>query len=128
MLMLLFLFIAAACRKNDDCADCAPSRTDLLGTWTVTQTNEQGAQFDVELTFNQDNTFLWEVTDTSSGHISTSAAYALSNEILTFKSDPDCNFDGLYYVYLKGNKLAIMLREDSCAPRVQGLEWVWTRK
>jgi len=101
---------------------------DILGTWTVTQSDDQGLTYDVELIFNDDNSYDWTIPAGAQGHSDSHAEFELIDNIMTIVVDPDCAGEGKYNLILDDDKLAIISIEDACEARIHALEYVWTKK
>ncbi len=122
---LFIILILGSCKKDCNCDVQTP---DIYGSWTVLQTDDQGAQYNVELKFNSNNSFDWILLDSVAGHTNSYVEFTLSENIMTISDDPECGTVGEYYIYIESDKLALITKTDECGPRVAALEWVWNRK
>ncbi len=62
--VFLIILISGSCKKDCNCDVIDVSSPDIYGSWTVLQTDQQGQLYNVELTFNTNNTFDWILLDT----------------------------------------------------------------
>jgi len=121
--IFLLAIVSDSCKTNCDVYDL-----DLYHSWTVLQTDSEGLQYNVELRFNNDNSYDWILLDEVEGHSNSHAEFNINETLMTITSDVDCAGLGEYYLTIEAGKLAIISKTESCAPRASALEWVWERK
>jgi len=124
VIIFIFITIISSCKKNDE----APKSPDIVGSWTVLQTDAQGLQYNVELKFNTDNSYDWILLDTVEGHSNSHAKFNLIENVMVITEDADCSFEGEYYLIKEADKLAIIAITDGCDPRAMALEYLWKKK
>ncbi len=123
LITLIFaLLLFGSCEK-----DCEIQSPDIYGSWIVLQTDNEGLQFNVALTFNANNTYDWVLLDSVEGHGNSHAEFTLTENIMTITNDADCSSLGEYYMIVEEDKLAIITKSDGCEPRTAALEWVWDK-
>jgi hypothetical protein len=125
---LSLLLVISSCNKDDDSIPTPIQTPDIYGSWTVLQTDEQGVQFNVELSFNTDNTFDWILLDSVEGHNNGHAVFNLTANVMVINNDVDCNSEGEYILVKEVDKLAIIALSDGCEPRKRALEYLWKKK
>jgi len=128
ILIPFFVIISLVLVFNSCNKDSEIETPDFYGSWTVLQFDDLDQQFNVELKFNEDNSYDWILLDTVEGHISSHAEFTISENIMSITNDPDCSSIGEYYLTVEGKKLAVIAKTDGCDPRAKALEWVWKKK
>jgi len=123
VILLSIIFVFSSCNKDND-----NPTPDIYGSWIVLQTDSQGQSYNVELRFNNDNSYDWILLDTIEGHTNSHAEFNLIENVMVITDDADCEFEAEYLLIKESNKLAIISVSEECGPRANALEYLWERK
>lgn len=122
--LTIIVLAGSSCKKDNDKTD-SPN---IYGSWTVLQTDSQGLQYNVELRFNNDNSYDWILLDSVEGHTNSYAKFNLVENVMVITEDADCDFEAEYLLIMENNKLAIISVTEECGPRALALEYLWSKK
>lgn len=121
--IMILAIVLVSCNKNDN-----NPTPDIYRSWTVLQTDSQGQSYNVELRFNNDNTYDWILLDSVEGHTNSHAEFNIVDNVMVIIHDDDCSHEAEYLLVNEQDKLAIIAVTDQYSQRIAALEYIWRKK
>ncbi|MDA3927641.1 MAG: hypothetical protein PF541_01690 [Prolixibacteraceae bacterium] len=100
-LIIVLTFLYTSCKK-----DSSNQGELLIDSWSKLYVASD-TSFNVNLTFNTDGTFTWEMIDVVSNHSNSGGEYTATETDFTLTVDPDCDGIGKYAYTLDGDQLTV---------------------